>query len=386
MEFKLNETQSTIQDLARDFAKNVLDKRIDDIEEVGHFPKDVYQQMADAGLLSIAFDEELGGIGAGYDSFVLAYEELAKVSPSAATALLITLLPLEGINLFGTPEQKQAYIPASLTGSYRGSMAFTEAGTGSDPKQLTTVARLEGDTWVISGVKRFISNAAYPGPMLLYANEAETGACTAFLFDKFEGEQFVKGYSLSTPWEKIGLLGSPCYDIFLDEVRVPNDAMHILGQRGDGFKILKATTAYGKLGFSAVFTGALGGAVDAAKQYVTTKVHRSGTITKFQAIQMKYATLLAKYDSCRLMVSDCAEVANDHTRLGEMLGKSALVKAYVGDTAVEGCVLAMNLMGSYGVMKEYQVERFLRDALIGPHVEGQTDVQRVIAASYYLNQ
>ena len=380
MEFKLNEMQASIRDLARDFSEKVLKPRIDDIEAVGHFPKDVYQQMADTGLLGIAFDEAYGGIGAGYDSFVLAYDELAKVSPSAATALLITLLPLEAINLFGTEAQKQAYIGPSIEGRLRGSMAFTEAGTGSDPKQLTTTARLEGDTWVLNGVKRFISNAAYDGPMLLYAKEAETGKCTAFLFDKP-----IEGYTISTPWEKIGLLGSPCYDVFLDEVRVPNDDFHILGKRGDGFTILKATTAYGKLGFSAVFLGALGGAVDAAKGYVTTKTHRDSTITKFQAIQMKFATLLAKYESCRYLVYNCAETANDHSRLGEMLGQSALVKAHVGDTAVEGCVLAMNLMGSYGVMKEYQVERFLRDALIGPHVEGQTDVQRVIAAGYYLN-
>lgn len=140
-----------------------------------------------------------------------------------------------------------------------------------------------------------------------------------------------------------------------------------------------------KLGFSAVFLGAFGGAVNAAKKYITTKVHRDSTITKFQAVQMKFATMLSKYESCRYMVYNCAETANDHNRLQEMLGQSALVKAYVGDTAVEGCVLAMNLMGSYGVMKEYQTERFLRDALIGPRVEGQTDVQRVIAAGYYLN-
>ena len=174
MEFKLNEMQASIRDLARDFSEKVLKPRIDDIEAVGHFPKDVYRQMADTGLLGIAFDEAYGGIGAGYDSFVLAYEELAKVSPSAATALLITLLPLEAINLFGTEAQKQAYIGPSIEGRLRGSMAFTEAGTGSDPKQLTTTARLEGDTWVLNGVKRFISNAAYDGPMLLYAKEAET--------------------------------------------------------------------------------------------------------------------------------------------------------------------------------------------------------------------
>ena len=381
MEFKLNETQEMIRDLARDFAKEVIPPYIEQIEkDVGHFPAELYQQMADAGFIGIAFDEKYGGSGAGYDSFALAFEEIAKVSPSAATAMLITQLPMEAVNLYGTEEQKMAILPGGIDGSSRGSMAFTEAGTGSDPKQLTVTARLEGDTWVLNGTKRFISNAQYNGPILMYAKETDTGACTAFIFDKF-----CEGYSISTQWEKIGLKGSPCYDIFLDNVKVPNDDFHILGKRGDGFKILKATTALGKLGFSAVFLGTLGGACDIAKEYIKTKVHRDSTITKFQAIQMKFVNMLAKYESCRYMVYNCAEIANDHSRLSEFLGNSALVKAYVGDTAVEGCVLAMNLMGSYGVMDEYRVENFLRDALIGPHVEGQTDVQRVIAAGYYLN-
>ncbi len=381
MEFKLNETQEIIRDLARDFAREVIPDYIDQIEkEVGHFPEELYRKMAEAGFIGISFDEKYGGAGAGYDSFVLAFEELAKVSPSAATAMLITQLPVEAVNLFGSEAQKQAIIPPSIDGSVRGSMAFTEASTGSDPKQLTVTARLEGDGWILNGTKRFISNAQYPGPMLLYAKEADTGACTAFLFDKF-----CAGYSISTPWEKIGLKGSPCYDVFLDNVRVPNDEMHILGKRGDGFTILKATTACGKLGFSAVFLGTLGGACALAKNYIKTKAHRDSTITKFQAVQMKFINMLAKYESCRYMVYNCAEIANDHNRLAEFLGNSALVKAYVGDTAVEGCVLAMNLMGSYGVMDEYRTENFLRDALIGPHVEGQTDVQRVIAAGYYLN-
>ena len=204
MEFKLNETQEMIRNLARDFATEVFPDRIEEIEKNdGHFPDDLYQKMAEAGFMGIAFDEKYGGIGAGYDSFVLAFEELSKVSPSAATSLLITLLPLEAINLYGTEEQKQAFIPSGIEGKTRGSMAFTEPGTGSDPKQLTVTAKLEGDKWILNGTKRFISNAQYEGPILLYAREKETGACTAFLFDKFG-----KGYSISTPWEKIGLRGS----------------------------------------------------------------------------------------------------------------------------------------------------------------------------------
>ena len=393
MEFKLTEEQKDIVDLAKEFANEVFtDEFIEESEaNVGHFPKEIYAQMVEAGFMGITFGEQYGGSDLGYVTFTMAMEELAKISPSAATTLLISLLPLEAIAIFGTQEQKDKWITESVNNpECRGSMAFTEPSTGSDPKQLKTTAKLVGDTWVINGVKRFISNAQYGGPMLVYANvDGDPKKCTAFLFEKHKEDGTpVDGYSISTPWKKIGLKGSACYDVFFDDVKVPNTPEHILGNIGDGMPILKATTAYGKLGFSAVFLGALGGAHDKAKKYAIEKVHRDGNITKFQAVQMKYVNLLAKYESCRYLVYKCGEMANDahadHKLLNKMAGEAALVKAYVGDTAVEGCVLAMNIMGSYGVMDEYKVENFLRDALIGPHVEGQTDVQRVIAASYYL--
>ncbi len=381
MEFKLTNTQAMVKKVAREFARNEIPQYIDEIENnIGHFPDELYQKMAKVGFIGISFPEKYGGAGMSHVCFSIAFEEIAKISPSAATAMLITQLPIEGIAMFGSEEQKQALIPPSLDGRVKGSMAFTEAGTGSDPKQLTTTAELIGDTWHINGVKRFISNAQYEGPMLLYAKEIPSGKCTAFIFDKF-----CPGYSISTPWDKIGLRGSAVFDVFMDDVQVPNDAFHILGKSGDGFTILKGTTAAGKLGFSSVFLGGLGGAVDIAKDYITTKAHRDSTITKFQAVQMKFVNMLAKYESCRYMVYNCAEIADDPKRYAEFLGNSALVKAYVGDTAIEGSVLAMNLMGSYGVMGDYKAEQFLRDVAIGPHVEGQTDVQRVIAAGYYLN-
>ena len=383
MDFAFNDTQEMIRALARDFAREILTDRVEEIEaeeNVGHFPPDIYDAMCEAGFLGIAFPEELGGTGAGHDCMTICLEELAKVSPSAATALNISLTPMEAIMLYGTEAQKQAIIPASIAGTDKPAMAFTEPGTGSDPKQLKTVARLEGDTWVINGVKRFISNAQYPGTLLLYALEADTGAVTAFVVDKF-----CKGYSISTPWDKVGLKGSAVYDIFLDDVEVPNDAMHILGKRGDGFAILKGVTGFGKLGFSSVFLGTLAGALDRARDYITTKTHRDGVITKFQAVQMKFASLLGVYESCRYMVYRAAQLA-DSPEDPAFVPYSALVKAHVGDQALQGCILAMNLMGSYGVMQEYRVENFLRDALIGPHVEGQTDVQRVIAAGYFATQ
>jgi len=376
MEFKLNETQQTAVDTSRDFAERFIKGRIEEIEIVGKFPEDLYKQMVDTGLLAFAFEEQYGGLEMGYDCFAMAIEQIAKVSASAATALLISILPLEAINLFGTEEQKQKHISEGLSGKTRGSFAFTEPGTGSDPKQLLTTGKREGDYFIVNGVKRFISNAAYNGPIVVFVKDSNTDACTALIMDKF-----CEGYSISTSWDKIGLKGSAVYDIFLDNVKIP--VSNVLGKEGDGYNILLKTTAYGKLGFSSCFLGVMAASFDNAVKYVKEKEHRGASIGKFQAVQLKIAQIAAKYESCRYLVYKCGEDANDHSNT-DFAAESAMVKGHVSDTGVEAAVLAMNVMGAYGVMDEYNQERYLRDALIGPHIEGASDIQRLISVNKIL--
>ncbi|MDR3349781.1 MAG: acyl-CoA dehydrogenase family protein [Acidaminococcales bacterium] len=378
MDFKLNEVQEAMQKQAKDFAEKYLAGRVEELESADNFPKEIHDKMAEVGFTGLTFSEKYGGMEVGYDSFSLVVEQIAKVSGSTAKALLIDVLPLEAINLFGTEAQKQKYLREGIAGKTRGSFAFTEPGTGSDPKQLVTVAKKKGGQYVISGTKRFISNSAYEGPIVLFARDEGADTCTAFIFDKF-----CKGYSISTHWEKIGMTGSAVYDIFLDGVTV--DESQILGKAGDGYNILLATTAFGKLGFSASFVGVMGGAYDAAVKYVKEKMHRGQSIMKFQAIQLKTANLAAKVESARYFLYKTSEDANNaHADMKKYQAQSALLKGYISDLGVECCVLAMNLMGSYGVMKEYNVERCLRDSLIGPHIEGASDIQRIIAGNYLL--
>lgn len=379
MEFKLNENQEMIRDLARDYAQNYLEPRVEEIESAEKFPDDLFRVMAEMGFISMNFPEQYGGSDLGYVATSMAIEEISKVSGSAGTVLTVTLLPLEAINMYGTGEQKQKYLVPGLRGDWKGSFAFTEAGTGSDPKQLTTVAtKTGGGTYKISGVKRFISNAAYEGPMVLFVKEAEDESCTAFIIDKF-----CKGYSLSTPWEKVGFEGSHVYDVFLDEVEVTE--ADILGQHGQGFDILIGATTYGKLAFSAVFTGLMGGACDLAKKYAQEKLHRGKPIAKFPTIQSKMAQIAANTLSAQLMLYKAAEDADTiKDDLRKVQCSTALLKGYVADLAVATNVMALNVLASYGVTKEYKVERFVRDSLIGPNIEGSADIQRLIAGGYIL--
>lgn len=379
MEFKLNENQQMIRDMAREYAQNWLAPRIEEIESAEKFPDDLFKVMAEMGFIAIGFPEEYGGLDLGYLSTAIAIEEISKVSGSTGTVLTVTLLPLDAIHMYGNQEQKEKYLTAGIQGDWKGSFAFTEAGTGSDPKQLTTIATKTGEgTYKISGVKRFISNAAYEGPMVLFAKEAETEECTAFIINKF-----CKGYSLSTPWEKVGFEGSHVYDVFLDEVEVTE--ADVLGEHGKGFDILIGATTYGKLAFSAVFTGTMGGAYDLAVKYAKEKLHRGKPIGKFPTVQSRIAQIAANTLSAQLMLYKAADDAdNIKDNIRKVQGSTALLKGYVADLAVETNVMALNVLGSYGVTKEYLVERHVRDSLIGPNIEGAADIQRLIAGSYIL--
>ena len=378
MEFIRNELQETIRSSAVDFAQNYLKPRVEEIETAEQFPEDLFHIMADMGFLSLSYPEGYGGLGAGYLTLSMVLEEIARVSPSAATLLTVCLLPLDAIHLFGTEAQKQKYLVPGIQGAYRGSLAFTEPGTGSDPKQLTTGAKGGNGNYRISGTKRFISNAAYKGPIVVVARDEGADTCTAYIVEKF-----CKGYSLSKPWDKIGLHGSQVYDVFLDDVEVTK--ADILGGYGKGFDLLIGTTTYGKLAFSAVFTGIMDGAYDLAVKYAKEKLHRGSPISKFPSMQDKAARVAANTLSSRLMLYKAAEDADTITNdIRRVQASAALVKGYIADLAVETCTMALNMHASYGVTAEYQVERFLRDAVIAPNIEGSADIQRLIAGSYIL--
>lgn len=378
MDFTLNEMQEGIRAIAREYAEKFIRPRVEEIEKAKEFPKDLYAVMADMGLIGVPYPEEYGGVGAGYLETAIVLEEIGRVSASAATLLTVCYLPLDALHLYANEEQLQKYMVPCINGSLCGSFAFTEPGTGSDPKQLTTVARKKGDKYYITGTKRFISNASYEGPIVVFAKEEETGVCTAFIADKF-----CKGYSLSTPWEKVSLRGSNIYDVFFDEVEVSEE--DVLGKHGQGFDILIGTTAYGKLAFSAVFTGTMQGSYELAQKYAKEKMHRDKPIAKFPTIQSRIATVAANVLAAKMclykVAADADRFKGDVRRI--QCG-TALIKGFISDLAVETNVMALNVHGAYGVTDEYQVERMVRDSLVAPNIEGSADIQRLIAGGYLL--
>lgn len=379
MEFKLTETQEMVKNLAKEIAENAItDDLIEEIENEHHVPDELYKTICEAGILGISLPEELGGIDAGHVAMCLAIEEIAKKSASVASTLLVGLTFMETIKNYGTQEQKDMYLADGLAGKYRGAFAFTEPGTGSDPKQIQTIAHQDGDYFVLNGVKRFITNAGYEGPIIIWAKEEGTDKdITAFIIDKF-----CEGYSLSSRWDLVCMSGSPVYDIFLDNVRVHKS--RIIGERGQGFEILKGTVAHSKTLICATYVGTMAASYEAAVKYAKEKMHRNVSIGKFQAIQLKIAQIAARLEACRLLTYRLAEETDDRSDMAHIVGWVGMVKAFVSDESVEVNTLAMNVLGPYGLAKEYKVERYLRDSLLAPHVEGVSDMQRVMAGSHIL--
>ena len=381
MNFDFNEDQLAIIDAAKAFIDAELKPYIEEIDETDHLPggEQFLKKAGDAGIIGLAFPEEYGGSAMGVETIMSVYEEFAKVVPGAAIAIATSLAGMEIIRKHGSQEQKDKYLPPCVTGDLVSGMGFTEPGTGSDPKQLETTARDEGDYYVLNGVKRFMTNAAYPGPMIIYAKDADDGRCSAYIVDKF-----CEGYSLSSKWDKIGFNGSPVYDIFLDDVKVPKS--NRVGAKGYGFNILLSESAVGKMVHGAISLGIMETSRDLAIRYAKEKLHRDKPITKFPSIQMKIADICMYTESIRWMTYKCAHLADIDTMSEEFKAYAAMLKTYAADTMPMVVLKCMNILGAYGPMKEYHVERYMRDALMEPHIEVVSDVQRLITAKYYIDQ
>lgn len=377
MDFVLSKEQTLIQKMAREFAEKSIAPVARQIEEENKVPAELIAEAGELDLFGIPFAEEYGGADGGYDQYVLAMEQIAKVSSGVGMIISAHTLALGAISTFGTEEQKKKYMPLPCKGKQVASFAFTEPATGSDPKQISTVAVKDGDHYVLNGTKRFISNASYEGPLVLFAREAETGKVTAFIVEKF-----CEGYSVSEPWDKLGMHGGPLVDVYLKDVRVREE--NILGVLGQGYPILQMGISFGKVGVSACALGGLLAAYEEGVKYAKEKIHRDAPIAKFQSIQMKVADLAIKYEAARWLVYRLGYLADTMKDPVQFAKESAITKTFVTDTSVEAARIAIDIHGSYGTMNDYKISSLYRDAIMGPQIEGVNDMQKIIVSGVVL--
>ncbi len=377
MDFKLSKEQELIQKTVREFAEKNIVPVADQIDRENRVPPEIYKKMAELELFGIPFPEEVGGTGAGYSCYPLAVEQIARASGGVALTLSVNTLALSAINVFATPEQKKQIMTPCCRGEKIASFAFTEPGTGSDPKQITTTAVKDGDSYILNGTKRFISCADMEGPIVIFAKDDETHFPTGFMVDKF-----CPGYTISEPWHKIGMRGGTMTDVYLKDVRVP--AANMIGPKGQGYWVLQAGISFGKIGVSSGALGGMQAALDLCVKYAKEKQHRDKTIAKFQGVQMDIAKIAEKTEAARWLCYRLGCLAETSKDLRLFAKEAALTKSFVTEAAVDVSRLAIAVHGSYGVMQDYAVERIYRDMIIGEQVEGVADLQRVITASILL--
>lgn len=377
MDFSLSQEELLIQKMARDYATKFIEPIADKIEQENQVPDEILKGLAELDLFGLPFKETYGGADAGYVGYVLAMEQLGRVSSGPGMIISVNCLGLGAIDKFGSEEQKKRYMPRCCKGIECASFAFTEPGTGSDPKQLTTTAVKDGDKFILNGTKRFISNAGHPGPIVVFAIDDQSNKPTAFIVDKN-----CPGYSISEPWKKIGYHGGPLLDVYLKDVAVPVE--NILNGLGGGFPVLTFGIAFGKVGVSSLNLGLILAAYEESVKYAKEKTHRGQPIAKFQAIQLRIADLAIKYETARWLTYRLGYLANNPKDPALFAKEAALTKTYVCETAVEAAKVAIDVHGSYGLMEDYKVARMYKDAIMGPQVEGVADMQKMIVAGIAL--
>ncbi|MEA1961216.1 MAG: acyl-CoA dehydrogenase family protein [Bacillota bacterium] len=377
MDFGFTKEQKLIQNAFNEFSQKYIEPRAEEIDHSNVIPNEIMAGLAELDMFGIPFSSAYGGADGGFLNYVLALEQVAAASGGIATVLGAHVLSTNAISRWGTEELKQQYMPACCNGEHIASFAFTEPQTGSDPKQITSTAVRQGDHYILNGTKRFITNASYPGPLVCFARENESGEITAFIVDKF-----CDGYTVSKPWEKIGMHGYPLLDIYLKDVKVPVE--NVLGEVGKGFAILTTGICFGRVGVTTTSLGSMLGAYREAVKYSKERTHRDKAIGKFQQIQLQIADIAATYEACKWMTYHIGHVANTFKDETELAREVSLAKNYVCEAAVDVARKSLNVHGSYGLTNDYKISRIYRDAIVSPQIEGVTNMQKIIAASTIL--
>ena len=363
----------------RDFLEGiraVVDGRVApraaEIDRTSEYPWDVRKAFAEADILALPFDEEHGGTGTGTLMLQMAVEEIARASASSALILMIQELGTLPVQLFGTDEQKQRFLPRCASGEWSPAFALSEPEAGSDPAGMRTSAVRDGDEWVINGQKNWITNAGVADFYVVFAKtDRSAGRISAFIVEKDRA-----GFDPGPQEHKLGIRGSPTGSPSFDDVRVP--AENMLGAEGKGLGVALATLERTRLGAAAQAVGIAQGATDYANGYAKERIVRGAPINQLQGIQFKLADMETQTAAARELLYKACSVA-DRGEPG--LGKwTSMAKLFASDVAMAVTVEAVQVLGGYGYVNDYPVERMMRDAKITQIYEGTNEIQRVVIA------
>jgi alkylation response protein AidB-like acyl-CoA dehydrogenase len=344
--------------------------RAAEIDETGEYPRDIRELFAEHDILALPFAEEYGGTGTGTLMQQIAVEEVAKACASSALMLMVQELGTLPITLFGSDELKQRLLPKCAAGEWTPAFALSEPDAGSDPSAMRTAAVLDGDEWVIDGAKNWITNAGVADFYVVFAvTDREARRITAFVVEADR-----PGFSVGKLEHKLGIHGSPTGSPVLDGVRVPRE--NVIGEVGKGMRVALGTLERTRLGAAAQAVGIAQGATDYANDYAKERVAFGAPINQLQGIQFKLADMETGTAAAReLLYKACAMADRNDPGLGK---HSSMAKLFASDNAMRVTVEAVQVLGGYGYVKEYPLERMMRDAKITQIYEGTNEIQRVV--------
>jgi len=380
MHFELSEEHLMIRDAARDFARTELLSGVIDRDNEQKFPADGVKKMGELGFLGMMTNPAYNGGGMDTISYVLAMEEISKIDASASVIMSVNnSLVCWGLEKFGTEEQKQKYLTRLSTGEIIGAFCLSEPEAGSDATSQRTTAVDRGDHYLLNGTKNWITNG---GTASVYLVMAQTDASKGHRgINCLIVEKGMDGFIVGKKEDKLGIRGSDTHSLMFTDVKVPKE--NRIGEDGFGFKFAMKTLSGGRIGIAAQALGIASGALELAAKYATERKAFGKPISEHQAISFKLADMATKVEAARLLVLKAAWLKDQGQNFDK---ESAMAKLYASEVAMEATVEAVQIHGGYGFVKEYHVERLMRDAKITQIYEGTSEIQRIVIGRAVLEE
>jgi alkylation response protein AidB-like acyl-CoA dehydrogenase len=372
--FALPEELEEFRKLVRAIAEEHMEPRAAQIDETDEWPEDLWKLMVRNELMAVGYPEEFGGAGGGSLTFAVMVEEISRVSAGAALTPLVARLGAIPIMLAGSDDQRHEYVGGIARGDHLMSYCLTEPGSGSDSIAMRTRYERTGGGFLLSGTKRFITGAGVSDAYIVFATsdpELRSKGISAFVVHRDD-----PGFSLGREERKMGIHGSPTREVYLEKAEVPSE--RLIGEEGDGFRIAMRTLDYSRPTIAAQALGIAQGAFDVAAKYMTEREQFGRKIADFQGLQFMLADMAIDVEAARLLVYRAAAAVDaGHPRVSYF---AAIAKAHASDAAMKVTTDAVQILGGYGYMREYPVERYMRDAKITQIYEGTNQIQRLVIA------
>jgi acyl-CoA dehydrogenase len=375
MNLRFSEEQEMMRKMVRDFANSEIAPFVVRMEQ-GEFPREILRKMGELGLMGIPVPEKYGGAEMDFVSYIIAINELSRVSATVGVILSVhTSVGTNPILYFGNEEQKQRFLPKLAAGEYLAAFCLTEAGSGSDAKSMKSRALRNGSHYVINGSKMFITNGGEADVYIVFAStnpELGSKGISAFIVEKN-----TPGLVIGKDEHKMGLHGSRTVQLSFEDMQVPVE--NLLGQEGEGFKIAMANLDVGRIGIAAQALGIAEAALEAAVNYAKGRVQFGKPIAAQQGIGFKLADMATNVEAAKLLLYRAADLRAQGLKCGM---EASIAKLFASKTAVETATEAIQVFGGYGYTEDYPVERYFRDAKVTEIYEGTSEIQRIVISKY----